>query len=95
VGGGAGGGGAAPPRLVVADLRELTFVDSYGMCVMVCASIRARRAGRRLVFVREPSQVQRLLALSETTDLVEIVDLAAGEPAVQVLLGLAHAARAT
>jgi anti-sigma B factor antagonist len=77
-------------RLVVLDLRELTFVDSSGVRVIVYASLRARRAGRRLVLVRGPAQVQRLLALSGALDAVEIFDLAAGEPAVQVLLQLAH-----
>jgi anti-sigma B factor antagonist len=77
-------------RLVVLDLRELTFVDSCGVRVIVYASLRARRAGRRLVLVRGPAQVQRLLELSGALEAVEIVDLAPGEPTVQVLLQLVH-----
>jgi anti-anti-sigma factor len=76
--------------LVVLDLRELTFVDSTGVRVIVYASLRARRNGRRLVLVRGAAQVQRLLALSGALEAVEILDLAPGEPAVQVLLQLEH-----
>jgi anti-sigma B factor antagonist len=81
-------------RLVVLDLRELTFVDSCGVHVIVYASLRARRAGRRLVLLRGPAQIQRLLALSGAGDLVETVDLAPAEPMVQVVLQLAHEAQA-
>jgi anti-sigma B factor antagonist len=77
-------------HLVLLDLRELTFVDSCGVRVIVYASIRARRAGRRLILVRGPAQVQRLLALNGALEALEFVDLAPGEPAVQVLLELAH-----
>lgn len=77
-------------RLVVLDLRELTRVDSSGIEAIVKASINARRAGRRLVLVRGLSQVDRLLALTGASSAVEIVDLSAGEPALQAL---AHIAR--
>ncbi|HEY5430139.1 MAG TPA: STAS domain-containing protein [Solirubrobacteraceae bacterium] len=77
-------------RLVVLDLRDLTFMDSRGVRVIVYANLRARRAGRRLVLLRGPSQIQRLFALSGASELLQIVDLAPGEPAVQVLLQLAH-----
>jgi anti-anti-sigma factor len=76
-------------RLVVVDLRELTFTDSCGLHVISRASIRAQRAGRRLVLVRGPSQTDRLFALA-TSDVLEIVDLDPGEPVVQVLLQLAQ-----
>ena len=38
-------------RLVVLDLRELTFIDSSGVHAIVSAGIRARKGGRRLVLV--------------------------------------------
>jgi anti-sigma B factor antagonist len=77
-------------QLVVLDLRELTFADSCGVRVIVYASLRARWARRRLVLLRGASQIHRLLTLSGASDLVQTVDLAPGEPAVQVLLQLAH-----
>jgi anti-anti-sigma factor len=63
-------------QLVVLDLRELTFADSCGVRVAVCAGLRARRAGRRLVLLRGASQIQRLLTLSGASDLAQTVDLA-------------------
>jgi anti-anti-sigma factor len=39
--------------LVLLDLRELTFTDSVGVHVIVNASVRARRAGCRLVLTSD------------------------------------------
>ena len=76
--------------LVVLDLRDLTFMDSRGLHVILCASNRARSAGRRLVLLRGPSQVQRLLTVSGAADRLEIFNLAESEPAIQVLLQTAR-----
>jgi anti-anti-sigma factor len=72
-------------RLVALDLRELTFMDSGGAHVIVHAGIRAQHAGRRLVVLRGPAQVDRFLELSGASEVLEIVDVTGGEPAVQVL----------
>ena len=49
------GGRARPsPALLVLDLRELTFMDSTGLRVMVSADARARDDSRRLVVVQGP-----------------------------------------
>jgi anti-sigma B factor antagonist len=77
-------------RRVVLDLRGLTFMDSSGAHVIVDASIRASAAGNRLVLVRGPSQVDRLLALSKLIDVLEIVDLQPAQPPVQALVELAR-----
>ena len=45
---------------VVLDLRQLTFMDSAGVHVIVDANLRATAAGRRLVLVRGPAQVDLL-----------------------------------
>jgi anti-anti-sigma factor len=73
-------------RLVVVDLRALTRVDVSGVLTLVSASRSARHDGQRLVLVRGLSKVDRLLALTGASHDVEIIDLAAGEPAVQALL---------
>ncbi len=78
-------------RLVVLDLRELTYTDSCGLHVIINASIRANQAGRRLVLVRGPSQADRLFTLT-APDALEIVDLDAGEPAAHALSQLARTA---
>ena len=65
-------------------------MDSSGVKAIVDASIRARRDGRRLLLLRGPPNVDRVFALTGTSDKVEIGDLAWGEPAVQVLLQFAE-----
>ena len=77
-------------RLVVLDLRELTFMDSCGGRVVAEASTRARGIGNRLILVRARRQVQRLLALTGAAEWVEIVELGDSEPAIQALLHLAR-----
>jgi anti-sigma B factor antagonist len=79
---------------VVLDLRELDFMDCSGMHVIVDASIRARRPGRRLVLVRGPSRVDRVLTLTGASDVLEIVDLDPVQPPVQALVQLAQEGRA-
>ena len=58
------------------DLRELAFMDSAGVHTIVDASSRARRAGRRLLVLRGPANVDRLFALTGSVDQVEVSDLA-------------------
>jgi anti-anti-sigma factor len=72
--------------LVVLDLRELTVMDTSGVHAIVDASIRARRAGRRLVLLRGPPNVNRLLALTGSSDDVEIGDVDSVKPSVQARL---------
>ena len=77
-------------RRVVLDLREVTFMDTSGVHVIGDASARATSAGRQLVLVRGPSQVDRVLALTGAKDRLEIVDLNPAEPPVQALIKLAR-----
>jgi anti-sigma B factor antagonist len=81
-------------RRVVLDLRELTFMDTSGVHAIVDASARATAAGRLLVLVRGPSQVDRVLALTGARDRLDIVELDPGEPPVQALVQLAGQERA-
>jgi anti-anti-sigma factor len=73
-------------RLVVLDLRELEFIDSSGVHAIMNASIRARRLGGRLVLLRAPPNVDRMLTLAACSDDVEIGDLNPVEPPPQALL---------
>ncbi len=63
-------------RLVVLDLRELAFMDCYGMHAIVSAGARARLAGRRLVLLRAPRNIDRLFTLTGSFEDVEIGDIA-------------------
>jgi anti-sigma B factor antagonist len=59
-------------RQVVLDLRELTFIDSCGVRVIVDASVRARRVKRRVILVPGPPQVDRVLKLTGALEVLEI-----------------------
>jgi anti-anti-sigma factor len=62
--------------LVVLDLRELCFIDSSGVHVILDAARDARRCERRLLIVRGPAPVDKVLALTNVGNEVIIFDLA-------------------
>jgi anti-sigma B factor antagonist len=72
-------------RLVVLDLRELASIDSCGVHAIIDAGIRARQAGRRLVLVRVPAKVDRMLTLTGSSDQVEIGDVDPVAPPIHEL----------
>lgn len=53
-----------PAKEVVFDLRELTFVDSSGLGVLVAADQRLRGQGGTTRFLRPPDQVMRIFKLA-------------------------------
>jgi anti-sigma B factor antagonist len=61
-------------QLVIIDLRELDFMDSTGLSVLVRAHQRAEEQGRRLAIVKGPQQVQRLLSLTGVAERMTLVD---------------------
>jgi anti-sigma B factor antagonist len=67
-------------RLVVLDLRELCFIDSSGVHVILDAARDARRYEGRLLIVRGPAAVDRVLTLTNVCKEVVIFDLAPAEP---------------
>jgi anti-anti-sigma factor len=60
--------------LVVIDLRELEFMDSTGLSILLKAHQRAEHAGQRFGVVNGPQQVQRLLSLTGVADRLTVVD---------------------
>jgi anti-sigma B factor antagonist len=62
------------PATVILDLRQLTFMDSTGLRILVAADGRAREQGRRLVVVRGPEAVQRIFHMTRIDERLEIVD---------------------
>ncbi len=73
-------------RLVMLDLRELTFMDSAGVHVILDAARVARQAGGRLILVRGPAHIDRLLALTGVCDEVETFELDPAEaPAIEMV----------
>jgi anti-sigma B factor antagonist len=60
--------------LVVVDLRELEFMDSTGLSVLVRAHQRAAQNGQRFGLVNGSQQVQRLLSLTGVADRLMLAD---------------------
>jgi anti-sigma B factor antagonist len=65
---------AETPALVIIDLRELEFMDSTGLSVLIRAHQRTQEAGQRLAIVNGSRQVRRLLSLTGVADRLTIVD---------------------
>jgi anti-sigma B factor antagonist len=61
-------------KLVILDLRELEFMDSTGLSVLIRAHQAAEEADRRLYLVKGPPQVQRLLSLTGVGERLVVVD---------------------
>jgi anti-sigma B factor antagonist len=77
-------------RVVVLDLRELTFMDSAGIHAILDAATDARQAAGRLILVRGPAPVDRVFTLTGACEEVEIFDLDPAEPPARALPGLAQ-----
>jgi anti-sigma B factor antagonist len=64
---------AMEPDCICLDLRELTFLDSSGLGRLVAARRRSLKAKRRLVLVRGPAAIQRLLQLTAVEESFEMI----------------------
>jgi anti-anti-sigma factor len=65
---------ASDSQMLIIDLRELDFMDSTGLSVLVRAHQRIEEQGRRLAMVKGPQQVQRLLSLTGVAERLTVVD---------------------
>jgi anti-sigma B factor antagonist len=63
-----------PGEALVIDLRELEFIDSTGLSVLVKAHQRAEQTGRRFGLVNGGSQVRRLLSLTGIGERLRVAD---------------------
>jgi anti-anti-sigma factor len=68
------------PERVVLDLRNLTFLDSSGLRVVVMAGSRARRDGHALSIVRGPEQVHSVFEITGMDRELPMVDDPAEAP---------------
>jgi anti-anti-sigma factor len=59
---------------VIIDLRDLQFIDSVGLSVLIRADQRVRETGGRFGLVRGGPQVQRLLELTGLASRVALAD---------------------
>lgn len=76
--------------LVVLDLREVTFIASAGVHVILDAAGSVRRGEGRLILVRGPSHVDHALTLTGASSQVLVLDLDPSEAPVGALLHLAQ-----
>jgi anti-sigma B factor antagonist len=60
--------------LVIVDLRNLEFMDSTGLSVLVRAHQRAAESSQRFGLVNGSQQVQRLLSLTGVADRLVLAD---------------------
>jgi anti-anti-sigma factor len=65
---------ASGAPIVILDLRELDFMDSTGLSVLIRAQQTAEDAERKLCLVKGPPQVQRLLSLTGVADRLAVID---------------------
>jgi anti-sigma B factor antagonist len=65
---------ASDSQMLIIDLRDLDFMDSTGLSVLVRAHQRIEEQGRQLAMVKGPQQVQRLLSLTGVADRLTLVD---------------------
>jgi anti-anti-sigma factor len=66
--------GRGPSKEVVFDLRELTFVDSSGLGLLVAADERLRSHGATTRFLRAPDRVMRVFELAALDDALPFED---------------------
>jgi anti-anti-sigma factor len=62
------------PATIVLDLRNLAFMDSTGLRLLIAADTRARSQERRLLIVKGPEAVQRVFRITRLEERLEIVD---------------------
>jgi anti-sigma B factor antagonist len=73
-------------RVIVLDMRNVSFMDIRGMRVITEASDRLREAGGRLILVRGPRAIEMVFACTGAADDLEILDL---DDAIEVWRDLA------
>lgn len=59
---------------IVIDLSELTFMDSTGIRLLITAHARSRTDGNRLVLIRPPARVLRVLTIAGIDELLPFAD---------------------
>lgn len=71
---------AAAPGDVALDLREVTFLDSSGLRVIVQQERRAQEEGHAFGIVPGPPEVQRILEIAGVADRLRVLDAGDGDP---------------
>ena len=75
-------------RTIVVDMRQVAFADSSVIHALVEATEQARRESRRLVVLRGPAHLDRILAASGALDTVESLEVSPADTPDAVLVRL-------
>lgn len=62
------------PGQVILDLRELTFIDSTGLRLILASDSQVRSADQRLSVVAGPERVHRVFRIAGILDRLDFVD---------------------
>ena len=62
------------PEVLVLDLRELEFLDSSGLRVVLEADLRSRRDARRFALIPGPEPVHRVFLIALLDKRLEFID---------------------
>jgi anti-anti-sigma factor len=62
------------PARIVLDLRDLRFMDSTGLRLVVTADLRLRRENRELALIAGPESVHRVFRLAMLEERLTFVD---------------------
>jgi anti-sigma B factor antagonist len=68
------GAAAGAAKLIVVDLKGLTFIDSSGLQALATGHEHCRSRGYELRIVRGPANVQRLFDLTGMSEILPFVD---------------------
>lgn len=68
-----------PAEALVLDLRDLSFLDTSGLQMVVEVGRRARTEGFELTLVRGPHAVQRVFEIAGLTEMLPFSDGAPGD----------------
>ena len=63
-----------PGDQLVLDLSQLTFMDSTGIRLLITAHARSRTDGDRLMLVRPPARVFRVLTIAGVDELLPFAE---------------------
>lgn len=62
------------PDRIILDLRDLSFMDSSGLRLILSTYQRLAADGRRLQLIRGPVQIQRIFAITRLDDRLEFIE---------------------
>jgi anti-sigma B factor antagonist len=85
----------AEARLVVLDLRGLTFIDSSGVHAIVDAATGIGQLGHRLLVLRGAPDIDRVFELTGSSAELVDVDIHRVEPSIEALTPLVDAEAAS